>query len=150
MFSGLNRRQALTGAVILAVAVLAAGTAGFRYYQRRINEAFESTYEATVLANGRAFLVGHDSLVNDVPQGVLQSNGKQRWKQLSGTFYSDVRALERFYAPIAECLSNGRCWPQDEKSSFCNKAALEVLAYEDVTRRRLEGMPWLNCKRENH
>lgn len=123
------------GAAIPAIVVLAAVTAGFTYFRRHDNEAFVHTYVATVQANGRAFLIGHDSLVNDIPRRVLQSNEKDQWKQLSGAFYSDVRALEKFYAPIAECLNKGSCWPQDEDGPFCGKAALEMLAYEDVMRR---------------
>ncbi|WP_456777372.1 hypothetical protein [Bradyrhizobium sp. USDA 3315] len=123
------------GAVILAIVISVAGMAGFRYYQERRNDAFESTYQTTVQANGRAFLVAHDSLVNDVPKNILQSNGKERWKLLSGVFYSNVRALERFYAPLAECLSNRRCWPRDEEGPFCNRAAHETLAYQEVMRR---------------
>ena len=134
MFSRLNRRHAL-GAAIPAIVVLAAVAAGFTYFRRHDNEAFVHTYVATVQANGRAFLLGHDSLVNDVPRRILQSNEKDQWKQLSGAFYSDVKALEKFYAPIAECLNKGSCWPQDEDGPFCGKAALEMLAYEDVMRR---------------
>jgi hypothetical protein len=135
IFPRWNRLPILLGAVILGVIILAGGTAGFGYYQNRINEAFERAYEATVLANGRAFLVGHDNLVNDLPQRVLQSNGNGRWKQLSSTFYSNVRALEKFYAPIAVCLNNGSCWPRDQNGPFCDKAAHETLAYQEIKRR---------------
>lgn len=129
-----TRTHALLIAVAFAVVILGCA-AGFKYYQAHINDAFADAYEKTVQANGRAFLVAHDSLVNDVPQNVLQSNGRERWKLVSRVFYSDVRALEKFYAPLAECLRNRGCWPRDEGGAFCTKASREALAYQEVMRR---------------
>jgi len=111
-----------TAATIVVIAV-------YLGYQHFVGSAqrvtrFISIVERDVNSRGADFMSASNSVLNTIPNNILQENGSNQWQALSRIWIRSGQSINSAYADAAQCLKSGECSTGENAKSVCRHAFL--------------------------
>ncbi len=109
---------------VVAIIVFIAAYLGYQYFAGSSQKVakFISIVERDINARGVDFMSANNSVLNTIPNNILQENGTTQWQALSRIWMRSGQTINSSYAEAAQCLKSGECSVGEKAKDVCRRA----------------------------